>query len=124
MKKVARWSHLVELYKLEAEGLVKMSKLTEISVYPKPIQRRTVATCLRVFCEETYTAIINRPGTRNVGREYTAAFIKIVVNMWKILNVKSIGVDVRCNKKLQPAVQEPLDERLNAIPQFGEMHCK
>ena len=37
MKKVARWSHLVELYKLEAEGLVKMSKLTEISVYPKPI---------------------------------------------------------------------------------------
>ena len=26
MKKVARWSHLVELYKLEAEDLVKMSK--------------------------------------------------------------------------------------------------
>ena len=78
-----------------------------------------------MFCEETYTAIINRPGTRNVdGREYTAAFIKIVVNMWKILNVKSIGVDVRCNKKLQAAVQEPLDERLNAIPHFGEMHCK
>ena len=78
-----------------------------------------------MFCEETYTAIINRPGTRNVdGREYTAAFIKIVVNMWKILNVKSIGVDVRCNKKLQAVVQEPLDERLNAIPQFGEMHCQ
>ena len=26
MKKVARWSHLVELYKLEAEDSVKMSK--------------------------------------------------------------------------------------------------
>ena len=26
MKKVARWSYLVELYKLEAEDLVKMSK--------------------------------------------------------------------------------------------------
>ena len=37
MQKIARWSRLVELYKLEAEGLVKMSKLTEISVYPKPI---------------------------------------------------------------------------------------
>ena len=37
MKKVASWCHLVELYKLEAEGLVKMSKLTEIPVYPKPI---------------------------------------------------------------------------------------
>ena len=47
MKKVASWSHLVELYKLEAEGLVKMSKLTEVSVYPKPIERQSVATCLR-----------------------------------------------------------------------------
>ena len=39
MKKIARWRHLVELYKLEAEGLFKMSKLTEVSVYPKPIER-------------------------------------------------------------------------------------
>ena len=28
MKRIARWSHLLELYKLEAEGLVKMSRLT------------------------------------------------------------------------------------------------
>ena len=28
MTKIARWSHLLELHKLEAEGLVKMSKLT------------------------------------------------------------------------------------------------
>ena len=67
-----------------------------------------------MFCEETYAAIIKRPGMRNVdGREHTAAFIKIVVNWWKILNVKSIGVDVRFNNKLQAVVQDPLDERLN-----------
>ena len=59
---------------------------------------------------------------RNVdGREHTAAFIKIVVNWWKILNVKSIGVDVRFNNKLQAVVQDPLDEMLNTILQFGEM---
>ena len=45
---MARWSHLFELYKLEAEGLVKMSKLTEVSVFPKPVKRQSVATCLRV----------------------------------------------------------------------------
>ena len=102
MKKVARWSHLVELYKLEAEGLVKMLKLTEAYFYPKPIERKSVATCLRVFCKETYTGIINHPGMRNVdGRGYTAAFIKIVVNWWKILNIKSRSVDVRFNNKLQ-----------------------
>ena len=68
----------MELFKLGAEGLVKMLKLMEVSVYPKPIERQSVATCLRVFCKETYTAIINHPGMRNDdGRENTAAFIKM-----------------------------------------------
>ena len=68
----------MELFKLGAEGLVKMLKLMEVSVYPKPIERQSVATCLRVFCKETYTGIINQPGMRNDdGRENTAAFIKM-----------------------------------------------
>ena len=122
MKKVARWSHLVELYKPEAEGLDKISKLTEISVYREPIERQSVVTCLRMFCKETYTTIINHPVIRNIdGRERKAAFIKIVVNWCKILNVKNIGVDVRFNNKLQAVVQDPLDERLNTILQFSEM---
>ena len=59
---------------------------------------------------------------RNVdGREHMAAFVKIVVNWWKILNVKSIGVDIRFNNKSQAVVQEPLDERLKVILQFGKM---
>ena len=58
------------------------------------------------------------------GLEHTAAFIKIVVNCWKILNVKSIGVDFRFNNKLQAVVQDRLDERLNTILQFREWHCK
>ena len=40
--------------KPEAESLVKMLKLTEVSVYPELIDRQSVATyCLRVFCEES-----------------------------------------------------------------------
>ena len=90
-----------------------MAKLMGESVYPKPMERQSVPTCLRVFCEEIYTAMINRPGMRNVdGREHTAAFIKVVVNWWKILNVNSF---VRFNNKLQNVEQEPLDERLNTI---------
>ena len=41
--------------------------------------------------------------------------------MEDIINAKSIGVDVRFNNKLQTVVQDPLDERLNAILQFSEM---
>ena len=69
-----------------------------------------------MFCKETYTAIINHPSMRNVdGREQTAAFIKIVVNWWKILNVKSIGVEVRFNNKLQAVVQERLNKHDSTI---------
>ena len=32
-----------------------------------------------------------------------------------MLNVMSIGVDVRFNNKLQAVVQDPLEERLNTI---------
>ena len=72
--------------------------------------------------QRNLTAIINHPGIRNVGgREHTAVFIRVVVNWWNILNVKSIGVDVRFNNKLQAVVQDPLEERLNTILQFGEM---
>ena len=50
-----------------------MSKLPEISVYPKSIERQSVASCLRVFWEKTFTVIINHPYIKNVdGREHTA----------------------------------------------------
>ena len=68
------------------------------------------------------TAIIKHPGTRNVdGRENKATFTKIVVNWWKILNVKSISVDFMFHDKLQAVVQDLLDERLNTSLRFDEM---
>ena len=98
MKKIPRWSHLLELYRLEVEGLVKMSKLTEASVCPKPIDRQNVATCLRVFSEETYTG--NHSGMRNIDRsEHTAPIIKTAVNWWKILMLR-VKTGLTINYKL------------------------
>ena len=58
---------------------------------------------------------------RNVdGHEHTA-FIKFVVKWWKILNVKTIGVDLRFKIIFQVVVQDPLDERLRTILRFDEM---
>ena len=57
-----------------------MSKLTKVFVYPKPIERQTVVTCLRIFCKKTYATIINRSSKRKLDvREHTATFIKIGV---------------------------------------------
>ena len=40
----ARWSDLLELYNTEKCNLVKPSRLTEVSVFPKPIERQKVST--------------------------------------------------------------------------------
>ena len=56
-QKVARWDDLKTLLVKESNNLVKMSKLSEVSVYPKPIERQRVSTCLRVFCDRTVSAL-------------------------------------------------------------------
>lgn len=56
-KKVARWSDIQKLFELEKNDTVKLSKLDEVSVKPNPIERQIVSTCLKIFCDETITAM-------------------------------------------------------------------
>ena len=70
------------------ESNVKMSDLTEEAVAPKPIERQKVSTCLKVFSERTYHAIVNHIRLDS-SKVDTAIFLQIVINWWKILNAKS-----------------------------------
>ena len=82
------------LYRLESSCIIKLSKLNEVAISPKPIERLKVSTCLGVFCEKTFTALLTRPGVSAVeGREDTAAFIMLVVKFGKIVNVKGLDAD-------------------------------
>ena len=59
----AKWSDLLNLYNLEHDLTSKnscirgLSKLTDVAVRPKPVERQRVSTCLRVFCDETHAAL-------------------------------------------------------------------
>ena len=75
ISKIANWSNLVTLYKLESASLLKLSKLNEVAISPKPIEQQKVSICLRIFCEETHTALITGMEGEE-GREDTAGFIK------------------------------------------------
>ena len=55
--KTAKWEDIVTLYKAEESNIVKMAKLTEVSVFPKPIERQKVSICLKVFSENTIAAL-------------------------------------------------------------------
>ena len=61
-KMIAKWNILRHLYHLESTNpLVKLSKLSEKSVFPKPIERQNVNLCLNVFSYETIAALETHP---------------------------------------------------------------
>ena len=124
----AKWSHLVDLFKLEQAATVNdrgvrgiYSKLNEISVNPKPVERQKVATCLRVFSEETIAALRTHSEMKSDEVEGTAVFLEKVVKMWKILNVRSKGKDVRRNDPLVAPIESPDDPRLKYLLDIADM---
>ena len=54
----------------------------------------------------------------------TALFIEKVVSMWKILNVKSTGKDIRHNNPLEAVIKSPDDERLVYLLDMANMFLK
>ena len=59
-------------------GVRASSRLTEVAVRPKPIERQKVATCLRVFCDETCAALRTNPETKDA--DGTCRFIQKMVD--------------------------------------------
>ena len=42
VKKIAKWSDLIQLYNLEKDHTVKLSKLSDVAIFPKPVERQSV----------------------------------------------------------------------------------
>ena len=91
-----------------------------MSIAPKPIERQWASTCLRVFSEKSYHALLTQSGI-SVDKNYTALFINKVLTWWKILNVKSLQIDKLRNDSLQDEIRSPNDTRLDFIIEFGKM---
>ena len=113
------------LLQAETGNILKLSKLDEVSVYPKPIERQKVSTCLKVFSDETINGLLTHPGMKGVeGREDTAEFLRLVVKFFKIMNVKSEYVGERHNDDRELPIYDDLDERLDYLCTFGKMALK
>ena len=88
---IAKWNILRHLHLLESSSLVKLSKLNETSVYPKPIERQNVNLCLNVFCYDSIAALETHPLIGQNVAKGTIQFLKIMVGFWKIVNTKEKG---------------------------------
>ena len=115
--KVAKWQDLCHLYEEESKSskLLKMSSLTEVSVFPKPIERQRVSTCLCVFSERTVAALELFGKKHETDVTGTVLFISLVLKWWTILNVKRKGLDTRKNQSLQAVICDPEDSRLDFL---------
>ena len=49
----AKWSDIVDLFNVEKKDMFRPLRLKEVSVFPKPIERQRVATCLNIFSDDT-----------------------------------------------------------------------
>ena len=125
-KFVAKWENLVQLYELERKagehhsGVYGLSKLSEIAVMPKPIERQSVPICQKVFCEETLSALETHPLLDRKDCEGTVHFIDKVLSVWKILNVRSKFKDVRKNDDLVGEISSVDDPRLTFLIEMAD----
>ena len=87
-KMTAAWKDIADLYEYETTQMLRMSKLTKAAISPSNIEKQSVSLVLKVFCDETASALRLSSKT-NDSWQQTATFISLVVRLWKVFNTKS-----------------------------------
>ena len=87
----ASFSLLRKLYESEKDNIVKQAPaLTYPALYPSNIERQNVKLALKIFDEKNIPALENLGSQTGTDVTGTVEFIRIIGNLWKIFNVKSI----------------------------------
>ena len=94
---LADFNHIKDLYKWEKKDKVKMSELDKVSVYPNPIERQSVSTCLKVFSEKISVALEDYGKDKSVDVSGTIMFLTKVQRWWTICNVRQKNVNGNVN---------------------------
>ena len=118
---IAKWNILRHLHLVESSGIIKLSKLNEKSVFPKPIERQDVDLCLRVFSYETIAALETHPEVDQQEARGTIQFLKIMVGFWKIVNTKEKGEMELFKDKLRGEITGPEDFKLQVLMKIACM---
>ena len=118
---VASWNDLIKLYRLERDELTKLSSLNEVSVFPKPIERQKVSTCLKVFCEKTIAALKSHAELNPNEVNGTVKFIEVILSFWKIVSNKDIKGDERHRDPLKKPISSSDDGNLKILLEIAAM---
>ena len=97
---LACWSDVISLYEEDRKSPIRLMKLTNTSVYPKPLQRQSVPLVCQVFNDKTVAAFKALKGTVDYS-EGTVIFIELITNWFKTMNVKDKYTCIRYRDELR-----------------------
>ena len=118
---IANWRDLINLYTLEKNQLIKLSRLTETSINPKPIERQKVSTCLQIFSEETVAALKTHPKVEQESVKGTIIFLELIIEFWKVVNVKCPGANARFRDESRNVIRSSDDINLKKLLAIATM---
>lgn len=99
----ARFKDVIEVYRNEMDNVVRSTRLTQKACFPSNIERQNVSLVSAVFSDATVSAL------SILGKEDTAGFCYSICRLWKILNVKRRGTDLRFNEPICKPIENTKD---------------
>ena len=97
---LACWSDIVNLYEEDEKNPICLTKLTHTSIYPKPLQRRSVSLVHQVFNEKNCAALKELSAKINISLG-TLLFVQIISGWFKIMNIKDKFIHQHLNDNLR-----------------------
>ena len=97
---LACWSDVVALYEEDRKSDIRLTKLTHTSVHPKTLQRQSVPLVAQVFNDKKIAAFKALSNTVKYS-EGTIVFIQMVVDWFKMCNVKDKYAAIRHRDELR-----------------------
>ena len=103
-------------YELEKSALLKEAPgLSYKTLYPSNLERQKVSLVLGIFNEKTVEALSAKT---DEGMKNTATFITVILNWWKIANIKSCLKGDRLRDEMCQPFRSVADKRLIFLDKF------
>ena len=90
-------------------------------MFPKPIEREKVSTCLKVFNEKTVAALKCHSGIDQIAVRGTTIFIDKMLSFWKNVSNKEIKGKERHRDPLKKPISNAKDKNLDILRDMSQM---
>ncbi|XP_047001265.1 uncharacterized protein LOC124617949 [Schistocerca americana] len=115
----AQYKHLELVYEKERNSLVKYGHTLSARVlYPSSIHKQNVKLALKIFNDNNIVA--SKHATKDMPNvtehiNQTVTFLQVIVNWWKIVNVRSVFEGQRFNDPYREAIRKTTDNQVTFL---------